>query len=249
MDPEILDEQLSRISTIWTLVQQAHRGSVETVASAQRLLVERYSGAVYRYLLGALRDEEGALELFQEFALRFVRGDFRRADPERGRFRDYVKKALIHLVNDYRRAGHAWPGPLPADLPDPQSADPHKRDFDSDFLGSWREDLLNLTWDSLRREHPTQHAILLYHVENPNVPSPQAAVALSDRLGRSFTPGNVRILLHRARERFAELLIDEVTNSLASPTPENLLQELRELKLLRLCAPASGRRREMNGET
>jgi hypothetical protein len=47
-----------------------------------------YHRAVHRYLLGALRDEDAAEELFQEFALRFVRGDFRWADRGRGRFRD-----------------------------------------------------------------------------------------------------------------------------------------------------------------
>ena len=35
-----------------------------------------------------------------------MRGDFGRADPERGRFRDYVKTTLINLViNQRKKAG------------------------------------------------------------------------------------------------------------------------------------------------
>ena len=40
------------------------------------------------------RDEQLAEELFQEFALRMLRGDFRRAEPLRGRFRDYLKTVI-----------------------------------------------------------------------------------------------------------------------------------------------------------
>ena len=50
-------------------------------ASARRELIQRYGGAAYRYLLGALKSPEAAEELLQDFSLRFIRGDFRRADP------------------------------------------------------------------------------------------------------------------------------------------------------------------------
>ena len=38
-----------------------------------------YQGAAYRYLTAAVGDPDVAAELFQEFAVRFLRGDFRRA--------------------------------------------------------------------------------------------------------------------------------------------------------------------------
>src|SRR5689334_39542 len=97
-------ERLSRINTMWTMVRQAHDQGSGTADSAQRILMDRYCAAVHRYLLGAIRDEEAADELFQEFALRFLRGDFRRTEAGKGRFRDYVRTVLIHLVNDHHRA-------------------------------------------------------------------------------------------------------------------------------------------------
>src|SRR6516225_8801909 len=115
MDLDFPSPHLGQISTPWTLLRLAHADS-EASGDAKRLLVQRYGGAVYRYLLGALRDEQAALELFQEFALRFLRGDFHRADAEAGRFRDYLRGALIHLVTDYHRQRRAQPRPLPGDI-------------------------------------------------------------------------------------------------------------------------------------
>ena len=41
-----------------------------------------------------------------------------RAAPDRGRFRDYLKTALIHLVTDYHRSRQAWPQGLLAEPAD-----------------------------------------------------------------------------------------------------------------------------------
>jgi len=117
MDPQQLNERLSQISTRWTLLFQAHQGSAEAVSTAQKQLIQRYTPAVYRDLLGAVHDPEAADELFQEFALRFVRGDFKRADPERGRFRDFLKTSLYHLVVDYQRRRQQQAVPLPRTAP------------------------------------------------------------------------------------------------------------------------------------
>jgi hypothetical protein len=52
--------------------------------------MDRYHGAVYRFALAVLGEPEAAQELFQGFAHRFLRGDFRGVDPTKGRFRDSV---------------------------------------------------------------------------------------------------------------------------------------------------------------
>src|SRR5207245_7552553 len=106
--------------------------------------------------LGAVRDPDTADELAQEFALRIVRGDFQRADPQRGRFRDYLRTALIHLVHDYQRARQAWPEALPADAPAPATDE----DDDSAFLAGWRMELLERTWQGLEAVEPDFEAVL-----------------------------------------------------------------------------------------
>src|SRR4051812_42524475 len=102
MDDRQLQHRLSQLSTCWTLLTQAHGGDADLKTQAQAALIDRYQTAIYRYLLGALRDPEAADEVFQEFALRFVSGAFGRADPDRGRFRNYVKVSLAHLIASHR---------------------------------------------------------------------------------------------------------------------------------------------------
>ena len=52
----------------------------------------------------------------------------------------------------------------------------------------------------------------------------------------------MRVLLHRARERFADLLLEEIAHSLDDPTPDALQDELADLDLLEYVAPALSRR-------
>jgi len=207
------------------------------------LLLQRYCGAAYRYLRGALRDEDAALDLLQEFVLRFLRGDFRRADPGSGRFRDYLKAALVHLVADYHRGQRARPRPLPADVDERAVAPDDGAADQAAFLHSWREELINRTWAALAEARPTHHVVLVFHVENPELPSAGAAEQLSARLGKPFTAAHVRVTLQRAREKFAELLLDEVAHSLGACTQAELVQELHALRMWKLCAPALDRRK------
>ena len=230
-------ERLSRIETQWTAVLRAHDPGTESARDVRDRLVVHYSGAVYRYLLGATRDPEVAADLCQEFAVRFLRGDFRRAAPDRGRFRDYVKTALANLVNDHHRARRAGPMPLVAD---PPAADPASED---DFLAGWQQSLLDQTWKALAADNPTFHAVLLLRVENPEMPSPEMAERLSAQLDKPVTPENVRKSLQRAHAKFADLLLERVVQGLDNPTDDELDDELRALDLLRYCRSALDRRR------
>jgi RNA polymerase sigma-70 factor (ECF subfamily) len=239
MDLDFPGPHLSRISTPWTLVRQAHAGSAAEAVTAQRLLIQRYCGAVYRYLRGALHDDEEALELFQEFVLRFLRGDFRRADAEVGRFRDYLRTALAHLITDHHRQRRRWPQPLPADLAAPaQRTEP---DDEAIFLQSWREELINRAWEALAEANPNYHLVLVTHVEHPEMTSSEAGEQLTARFGKPITAAHVRVTLHRARRKFGALLLDEVAHSLGACTEAELVEELETLRLLKLCGPAMKR--------
>src|SRR5262249_22257611 len=109
------DSRLSRISTVWSLVQCAHGGS-DAVATAARRRPLEWCGVVGRgYVRRVLHDADAADEVFQELAVRLLHGDLRGADPNRGRFRDFVKGTLLHLVANHRKRQQRWPSPLPAD--------------------------------------------------------------------------------------------------------------------------------------
>lgn len=232
-------DRLSRIMTMWTVVRAAHSESADQAVAAQHRLVQRYSGAVHAYLLGAVRQEDVADELFQEFALRVVRGDFFRANPEKGRFRDYLRQSLIYLVNDHHRARKAWHPQVEIDKIQPVAP---TDDDEQNFVSNWRQELLDRTWQTLEETLPTYHAVLLFRIENPDVPSPQMAEHISQSLGKPMSAESIRKTLQRAHEKYADLLLEEVETSLVDPNPDDLAGELEALDLKKYCRPALERR-------
>jgi RNA polymerase sigma factor (sigma-70 family) len=248
MAQEELSQHLSRISTLWTIVCQAKDGPTQAATAAQEQLMQRYRRAVYRYLLGALRDPDAADELTQEFALRFLRGDCCRADPQRGRFRDFIKGVLFHLIADYHRRKRAQPQPLPAHGAEPAApaADPNEL-LDQEFRNSWRDELLARAWEALAQSEKEGgkpfYAVLRCRVEHADWRSSQLAEHLSIQLQQAVTAEWVRQMLHRGRERFAGLLLHEVADTLQNPTAEELQSELSDLGLLPYCQQASKRYR------
>jgi RNA polymerase sigma-70 factor (ECF subfamily) len=242
---ETPDQRLSLISTLWSLIDRAHTGPAESAAPARQQLLERYGDAVYRYLRRVLPSSDAANEVFQEFALSLVHGDLRGADPQRGQFRHFVKGTLFHLIADYRKQQRQWPGPLPDDS-GALAARPQDEELDRSFVESWRDELLARAWAALADSDATTgqafYAVLRFRADHPELHSPQLAEQLTAGLGRPFTATGVRQTLHRAREKFAELLLNEVIHSLDSPRAVQVEQELVELGLLDYCRPALQRR-------
>jgi RNA polymerase sigma-70 factor (ECF subfamily) len=246
MPPTNPDQHLSQIATLWSMVEQAHGPDAEGVTAARQRLLERYGGAVQRYLLGALRDPEVADELTQEFALRFLDGKYQGADRARGRFRNFVKGVLAHLIADHYRRQQARPRPLPLDVADPPAQGQDPADPDPLFLETWRQALLGRAWQALSEVEAQTgqpfHTLLRLRVDQPDLRSAQMAEQLSGQLGKPISAASVRQTLHRARDRFADLLLDEVTQTLGRSAEEDLEQELIELNLLTYCQTALNRR-------
>jgi RNA polymerase sigma-70 factor (ECF subfamily) len=179
---------------------------------SDRELLLRHYGTVYRCLLGMVGDPDAAAELAQDFAVRFLRGDFKQADPERGRFRDFLKTSLRHLVIDYWRK-----------KPDA----PSDEDLDRVFLEKWREEeLLQKSWEGLERVEQAAgqpyYTLLRYKTEHPDVGWAQLADYLRAQRGKALTVEAVRRLLHRAREKFMDLLVEEVARSVPTTDRDRL---------------------------
>ncbi len=228
------------MSTHWTTVFQAHNGPPEQVNAAISRLMCRYAGAVHRYLLKAVKDPDVAAELDQEFAVRFLRGDFRHSDPQRGRFRDYVKRAVQNLINDHYRRKKATP-PTRSSIKEPAVEDPALAQFEQQFIASWRADLLDRAWSALseleQKTGQPYHTVLRSRVDNPDLPSNRLAEMLSAGLGRPLSAGAVRQALQRSRRKYVDFLLTEVQASLDRPSTDELEEELSDLKLLDYCRP------------
>ena len=241
------DSRLSRIETLWSVVKQASDQNQTDAQSAQQQLLNQYGGAVRRYLLASLKDGEAADEVYQEFALRFVRGDFRNADPEKGRFRGFVKTVIFRLIVDYHRRCKRERYDELSDAHDPLTSPEDERE--KEFTASWRSELLGQAWKLLQdRESSTgkpYYTVLRFRADHPEMRSPDIAKELSIRLGREINAGNARVLVHRSRDMFADVLLETVQHSLVNNTDDELEQELVSLDLLNYCKPAIERRRQI----
>jgi RNA polymerase sigma factor (sigma-70 family) len=156
MDEAFVQSRLSRISTMWNLLNRAPGSAPGPADSDASALIRRYQGAAYRYLLGGLRDADAADELFQEFVLRFLQGAFRGANPERGRFRDYLRTTLSHLIVDYQKRRRKSPLPLDLEAAEPSAPEADVTEEQRRFLESWRDDLLSRAWAGLAEGEGTQ---------------------------------------------------------------------------------------------
>ena len=245
MTQENPKQRLSRISTQWSLVGRANQGPAEAANAARQELLKRYGDAVRRYLRKILHDPDAADEVFQEFALRLLHGNLHGAKPSHGRFRNFVKGTLFHLTADYHKQRRKWPAALPDDG---ASLATVAIDMESDrlFVESWCDELLARAWAALAEIEAATgqpfYAVLRFRADHPEMRSPQLAKELAVQLGRLLSPPGIRQILHRAREKFAALLLDDVTYSLENPTPAELEEELAELGLLEYCRPVLERR-------
>ena len=239
-----MDEQdlrLSRIDTLWSVVRGAHGPSGGAMRQAQEALLSRYGGAVRRYLLGALRDVDAADEVFQEFALKLVSGAFQRADAGQGRFRNFLKTALFHLIVDHQRRKRRQGAERVLVVDPPERVTPADATADEEeaWTRSWRDELLAKSWAALSQIEQSSgtpyYTVLRFRCDHPDMRSPDMALELSRTLNKSMQASAVRVLIHRARDMFAERLLDLVRDSLANPLPDELEEELIDLHLLDYC--------------
>jgi len=244
-EPSEIQDRLSAIVTRWTLLQQAHGSDSQDARSAHEALLQRYGGAIRRYLSGCVRQAELADEMYQEFAIRLIQGGLQGADPQKGRFRHYLKGVLFHLLADQHQKIKKQPTGWISQFPEPAVTESSTLQEDTDFLEHWRTEILANSWNTLQAEETTSgqpwYTVLAYRRDHPDQRSEEMAVNLSSQLGKPMNASSVRQALHRARERFAEILLDQVMNSLKESSVDELHAELIDLRLMQYCEPALAR--------
>lgn len=233
---------LDQISTEWTVLARAHVAPPCEAAEARRRVLERYAVAAFRYLRAVARgDENRAADLFQEFSLRFIRGDFRGADRSKGRFRTYLKASLIRLAAEMARKEKARGVSLGAGSDEP-AAWSEGNEAEASFSGEWRATILARAWEALaersaRDGRPLDRALAL-RVDRPDDSSRRLAAEVATRSGRPLSANGFDKLVCEARSRFAELVVRAVDDALGGPNREELEAELIDLGLHAPCRAA-----------
>jgi RNA polymerase sigma-70 factor (ECF subfamily) len=225
---------LGQISTVWSVVLRAKDGAQIPTDEVARFF-SRYHGAVYRYFLTATRLTEVAEDLTQDFAVRFLRGDFSNVHPDRGRFRDFLRVSLANQLRDHQRRQRvrAVNEPLQEEPVDHNSQDI------ASFNDNWREEILAQAWTALEHHQETTGQMFFLVLKLRAVESDRSSANLariySEQIQVETSDDAFRKILQRSRRRFGELLLNIIADTLAVPTREELQRELAELKLLPYC--------------
>lgn len=224
-------------TTRWTRVLAA-RGDSPLAREALAALCEAYYPPVHAFLRAALRDDERARDLTQEFFARVLRGGaFDRATPSRGRFRSFLLGAVKHFLADMRdreraakRGGGAETIPIAPGTDTSPGFEPSAPDEpcnDSLFDREWAITLLERALGTMERESneagKSGQFILLKPWLTGAGTTPAAEAAA--RVGMNENAWSVAI--HRLRKRFREIVKLEIAQTVAAVDEQQA--ELRHL--------------------
>jgi RNA polymerase sigma-70 factor (ECF subfamily) len=219
-DPELL-AVLDQISTRWPALSDPTQ------------FVMRYASAIQRYLSAIIKNPHDVEEVLQDFLLRGLQHGFVRGETLHGRFRDYLKAAVRNAALDHlrRRILPQVQGFDLDEIPLEDAPPAHHA-----WVAEWRRCVLDRAWEGLFRHQKRSpgnlsHTVLRLASEHPDEESSDLAGRAAALAGRPLAPAAFRKQLSRARHRFAELIVKEVAQTLAAPTPEQIESELVELGL------------------
>jgi RNA polymerase sigma-70 factor (ECF subfamily) len=183
-------------------------------------------------------DPDGAQDLTQSFFAHILeKNSLGLADPERGRFRAFLKVAFKHHVaNEYRRQRAERRGggsePLRLDLEEAESryrVEPVAASTpEVEFERHWARVLLARSLERLEEEMGDDQEGVRYRLLEPYLtgrPTGKTYAQIARTLGS--TDGAVRMAIHRMRRRWGEILRDEISQTVADP--QQVEDEMRHL--------------------
>lgn len=195
--------------------------------------VMRYSQAIRAYLAAIFRNEEAAEEACQEFLAKFLGRGLESAAPDRGRFRDYLKISVRNTALAMLRRKQE----LSVDPTVLETVATATATADDAWNSEWQRVVLDKAWRQLEQHERTSpqgmhFTALQLAVDFPNETSEQLATRATAQLQRPVNAAAFRKQLSRARQHFAQLIVDEVSQTLTADVHRDLGEELAELGLL-----------------
>ncbi|HZE56485.1 MAG TPA: sigma-70 family RNA polymerase sigma factor [Chthoniobacterales bacterium] len=231
-------------TTRWSVVLSCADPALgdETVRQALAELCKTYWRPVFAFICRQGRSVPDAQDLTQDFLLMVLEGSLlKRADPSRGRFRSLLLKALQNFLFDdiakkraRKRGGDVefvswddWMAEAPSQLTVSAKAAeswPAERLFDL----RWAATVVEQALRRLREECESQGKLRAFEALRPCLGAEREDVSyptLSQTLG--VPEATVKRLVHRLRQRYRNLLRDEVAETVADPA--EIDDEIRHL--------------------
>jgi RNA polymerase sigma-70 factor (ECF subfamily) len=217
--------------------------SADTCQAADALgkLCQTYWYPLYAYVRRCGRSPEDAQDLTQEFFTRLIAKHYLAAvDPERGKFRWFLLAAIKRfLLNEREQACAIKRGGAIPHVPfDGEKAEERYRldasDTDSPdrlFDRAWATNQIEASYQRLQEEYALEGKGTLFNRVRIFLSGDKAELTYAEvGAGLQMTEGAVKVVVHRLRRRYRELLREQVAHTVH--TPAELEEELRNLQLV-----------------
>jgi RNA polymerase sigma-70 factor (ECF subfamily) len=225
-------------TTRWSMVIAAGQSNLPESRDALEALCEVYWYPLYVYVRRRGHDEDDARDLTQGFFAKLLEKNWvADADPQRGKFRTFMLTALKHYMADEwdrQRAQKRGGGKVPLSLDFDTAEDGYKLELPDDrtpedvYDACWAETVVQRARERLRREKlepgkEERFERLEGFVTGEGLEVPYKEVA--EELGLSESA--VKVAVYRLRQRFGEIVREEVTNTVRDP--DDVESEMRHL--------------------
>lgn len=224
-------------TTHWSVVLAAARQETPDATAALERLCRTYWYPIYAYVRREGHTPADAQDLTQEFFARLLaRNSLAQVAPRKGKFRSFLLAALRHSLSDQRdraRAVKRGGGAEVLSL-DAQEAETRYRlepvdrlDAEKIFERRWAMTLLDQALTRLRDENVAAGKTQLFErlrsfvAGESDVSCSEAAVQLG------LSEGAVKSAVHRLRQRYRELVREEIAHTVADPA--EIDEEIRYL--------------------
>lgn len=223
--------------TRWTVILSA-RDDPSGSAVALEDLCQAYWSPIYAYIRRQGRSPHDAQDLTQEFFARLLAKNYLAdVDRDKGRFRSFLLASLKHfLCNERDKAGAQKRGggrkliSIDAAAAESQCSFEPRNDVSADklFDRRWAMTLLDNTLLRLQQEYFADDKGNLFEHLKPALTGDRNTIpyaGIATKLGT--TEGNIKVAVHRLRQRYRELLRAEIAETVARR--EDVEEELRSL--------------------
>jgi len=225
-------------TTRWSVVMAAGAPTSPRSSEALSHLCQAYWYPLYAYVRRQGHSAHDAQDLTQEFFTRLLQKNYLAAvDRDKGRFRSFLLASLKHfLANEWDKARALKRGGgqeiIHLDAHDAEtrySLEPREvASADKIYERRWAMMLLDRVLNRLREEQVTAGKGTQFDVLKTCLLGDRSSVPYADLSAQlGMTEGNLKVTVHRLRQRYRELLRAEIAETVASPAEVD--EELRQL--------------------
>jgi RNA polymerase sigma factor (sigma-70 family) len=224
--------------TRWSIVLAAGRSDSTHARESLEELCQTYWPPLYAFVRRQGHSPHDAQDLTQEFFARLLEKNYLGAvDRTKGRFRSFLLASLKHfLANEWDKAGAQKRGGHQVLIPiDARSAETRaglepaeKITADKIFERRWALTLLDLVLARLRAEYVRDEKTNLFEHLKSTLTGERRSLPYADIGARlAMTEGAVKVAVHRLRQRYREILREEIAHTVSGP--EQIEEEIRAL--------------------